>query len=151
MSPLGPHSYDPGISPTLLTWTIPIPRGNVQVDMDSGQAILRLKNVCSVFDAFTVPNSFDVHHALGFVGAVINSLRIQWSVISAKRSFNNGSTFRATAVENVSAPVEVTTTTPATKPPFTPTAQDGFTFTSDPTTTVTNFAQIVQEANGVLY
>jgi hypothetical protein len=119
--------------------------------MDSGQAILRLKNVCNVFDAFTVPNSFDVHHALGFVGAVINSLRIQWSGISAKRSFDNGSTFRASAVENVSALVEVTTTTPATKPPFTPTAQDGFTFTSDPTTTMTNFAQIVQEANGALY
>ena len=113
MSPLGPHSYDPGISPTLLTWTIPIPKDSVEVDMASGHAVLRLENVCSVFDAFTVPNSFDVHHSLGFVGAVINSFYIEWSGISAMRSFNNGSTFRATAVENVSAPIKVTTTTPA--------------------------------------
>lgn len=151
MSPLGPHSYDPGISPTLLTWTIPIPRDSVQVDMNAGEAILHLRNVCKVFDAFTVPNSFDPHHALGFVGAVINSLRIRWMGISAQRSFNNGSTFRATSVESTSAPIDVTTTTPATAPPFTPASQDGFTFTSDPSTTVTNFAQIVQEANGALY
>ncbi len=151
VSPLGPHSYDPGISPTLLTWTIPIPRGNVQVDMDSGSAVLHLKNVCSVFDVFTVPNSFDTHHALGFVGAMIDSLSIQWSGIGAKRSFNNGSTYRATSVESVSAPIEVTTITPATKPPFTPAPQNGFTFTSDPKTTVMNFAQIVHEANGALY
>jgi hypothetical protein len=119
--------------------------------MDEGEAILHLQNVCNVFDAFTVPNSFDPHHALGFVGAVINSLRIHWTGISAKRSFNNGSSFRAMSVENISAPIEVTTTTPATKPPFTPTARNGFTFASDPKTTVTNFAQIVQEANGALY
>ena len=151
MSPLGPHSYDPGISPTLLTWTIPIPKGSVQVDMDAGEAILHLHNVCKVFDAFTVPNSFDPHHALGFVGAVIDSLRIRWTGINAKRSFDNGSTFRATSIENASAPIDVTTTTPPTNPPFTPAPQDGFTFTSDPNTTATNFAQIVQEANGSLY
>ena len=151
MSPLGPHSYDPGIGPTLVFWTIPIPEESVEVDFAAGEATLQLEDVCKVFDAFTVPNSFDPHHDLGFVGAVINSLRIQWTGVGDKRSFNNGSTFRATSVESVSAPIAVTTTTPATKPPFTPSAQDGFTFTSDPKTTVTNFAQIVQEANGALF
>jgi hypothetical protein len=148
---LGPHSYDPGIAPTLLTWTTPIPEDSIEIDFATGEAVLQLKNVCSVFDAFTVPNSFDVQHALGFVGAVINSLRIHWSGPSIKTSFNNGSTFRATAVQTVNAPFAVTTTTPATKPPFTPVAKNGFTFTSDPASTIVNFAQLVQEANGTLY
>jgi hypothetical protein len=119
--------------------------------MDAGEAILDLHNVCRVFDAFTVPNSFHPQHPLGFVGAAIDSLRIRWTGINVKRSFSNGSSFRATSIENVSAPIDVTTTTPPTNPPFTPAPQDGFTFTSDPSTTVTNFAQIVQEANGALF
>jgi len=132
-------------------WTIPIPEDSVELDLNAGEATLNLEHVCKVFDAFIVPNSFDPAHALGFVGATINSLRIHWQGISTKRSFSNGSTFRGNFIEIVAAPVSVTTTTPATKPPFTPSPQDGITFTSDPTTTVTNFAQIGQENNGSLF
>jgi hypothetical protein len=78
------HSYDPGISQTLVMWTFPIPDGSVEVNLNTGEAVLKLESVCSVFDAFTVPNSFDPLHALGFVGAVLRSLRIHWSGISKK-------------------------------------------------------------------
>jgi hypothetical protein len=71
---LGPHSYDPGIAPTLLTWTIPIPEDSIEVDFATGEAVLQLKNVCSVFDAFTVRNSFDVQHALAGCGKTIRNI-----------------------------------------------------------------------------
>jgi hypothetical protein len=45
----------------------------------------------------------------------------------------------------------VTVNTPATKPPFTPVSRDGFEFISDPSTTVTHWAQIGNENNGALY
>lgn len=147
---MGPHSYDPGTSPTLLLWTIEIPEGSVQVDLDEGEASLQFHNVCSVFDAFTVPSSLNPMHPLGLVSAMIESLRIEWKGIKTKRSFNNGSTFRANSVET-SATIDVTVTTPSTKPPFTPSAQDGFEFIADPKSTVTHFAQIVHENNGALY
>ena len=151
MSPLGAHSYDPGVSPTLVVWTIPIDEDSVEVDFDAGEAVVQLKNVCSVFDVFAVPNSFDPARGLGFVGATINSLRMHWTGVSKKRSFNNGSTFRATSVENVVGTMAVTATTPPSKPPFTPSPKDGFTYTSDIKTTTTNFAQIAQVANGALF
>lgn len=150
MSPLGPHSYDPGKSPALLFWTIEIPEGSVEVDLNAGEAILHLENVCQVFDAFTVPNSLDPAHPLGLVSAMIESLRIHWKGIKTNRSFSNGATFRGDFVET-SATIEVTVTTPTTKPPFTPSPQDGFEFVADPTTTITNFAQIGHENNGSLF
>ena len=150
-SPLGLHSYDPGISQTLVVWTTPIPEDSVEVNLNTGEAVLQLGGVCSVFDAFTVPNSFDPLHALGFVGAVIRSLRIHWTGISKRWSFNNGSTFRGDFIQSVAAPIVVTVSTPATKPPFTPTPRDAFEFTSDPSTTLTDWAQIGHENNGALY
>jgi hypothetical protein len=80
----------------------------------------------------------------------MKSLRIHWSGIKRVRSFNNHSTFRGEFVET-SARIELTIDTPATKPPFTPAAQDGFEFVADPSTTVTNFAQIGHESNGALF
>jgi hypothetical protein len=120
--------------------------------LDAGTAVLDLKNICEVFDAFTVANSFDPAHALGFVGAVIESLRIEWSGI--KRSvigFSDSTNQFAGNFFETSATIAVTTRTPATTPPFTPTAQDGFRFVSDPTTSKTNFAQVGQERNGALF
>ena len=151
MSPLGAHSYDPGIAPSLLVWTIEIPEGSIDVDLNEGEATLHLQNVCRVFDAFTVPNSFDTHHPLGLVSAVIESLSIHWTGISKKLSFSNGKTFRGDFIQSVAAPINVTVSTPSSKPPFTPAPQDGFEFVSDPKTTVTNFAQIGHENNGALF
>jgi hypothetical protein len=147
---LGAHSYDPGVSPTLGLWTIEIPDGSVEVDLHEGEAVLHLENVCRIFDAFSVPNSLNPLHPLGLVSAFLKSLRIEWKGITTKRSFNNGSTFRGDFVEN-SAAIAVTVSTPDTKPPFTPTAQNGFQFVANPASTVSNFAQIGHENNGALF
>jgi hypothetical protein len=147
---LGLHSYDPGVSPTLGLWTIEIPDGSVEVGLHEGEAVLHLENVCRVFDAFTVPNSLNPLHPLGLVSAFLKSLHIEWKGITTKRSFNNGSTFRGDFVEN-SATIAVTVSTPETKPPFTPTAQNGFQFVANPASTVSNFAQIGHENNGALF
>ena len=131
-------------------WTAEIPEGGVHVDLANGEATLHIQNLCSVFDAFTVPNSLDGTHPLGLVSAAIESLRIQWKGVNQRRSFSNGTTFRGDFIEN-SASIEVTVTTPATNPPFTPKPQNGFEFTADPKTTVTHFAQIGHENNGALF
>jgi hypothetical protein len=129
---------------------VEIPEGNVQVDLNAGEASLHIENLCSVFDAFTVPSSLNPLHPLGLVSAMIESLRIRWKGVKMKRSFSNGSTFRGNFIET-SATIELTVTTPPTKSPFTPSAQDGFEFIADPTTTITDFAQIGHENNGSLF
>jgi hypothetical protein len=132
-------------------WTIEIPEGSVDVDLDEAEATLHLENVCSVFDAFTVPSSLNPLHPLGLVSGMIESLSIQWKGISKKLSFSNGKTFRGDFIQSVAAPISVTVTTPSTKPPFTSAAQDGFEFVANSATTVTNFAQIGHENNGSLF
>jgi hypothetical protein len=51
----------------------------------------------------------------------------------------------------MSVRLALTVTTPATISPFTPTPQHAFRFVSDPDTTVTNFAQIGRERNGLFF
>ena len=102
-------------------------------------------------DAFTVANSLDSAHPLGLVSALLRSLRIEWSGILHRITFSNATTrFSGSYVEN-SATVAVTVETPATQPPFTPTSEHGFKFTSDPAMTISNFAQIGHERNGALF
>jgi len=82
-SPLGFHSYDPGIGAgSLFFWGVPYPIGSGKVDIDAGTAELFVHNVCSVFDVFTVPNSFDPKHAMGIFSAIINSMKIEWSGVT---------------------------------------------------------------------
>jgi len=51
--------------------------------LDAGTAHLHASNICSVFDAFTVPNSLTPSHPLGnIVSAVLNSLDIRWSGVT---------------------------------------------------------------------
>jgi hypothetical protein len=131
-------------------WTVQIPDDSVEVNLNTGEAILEMQNVCSVFDAFTVPNSLNPVHPLGLVTAVVRSLRIRWNGMNRRRSFNNRSTFRGDFIED-SATIDLTVATPSTMPPFTPAAQDGFQFVADPRTTITDFAQIGHEDNGALF
>ena len=147
---MGPHSYDPGTAPSLLLWTVDIPKGSVNIDLDRGEATLHLQNLCNLFDAFTVPNSLNPVHPLGLVSGFLRSLRIEWSGIKNVRSFNNGSTFRGHFLET-SASIELVIGSPSTKPPFTPSSQDGFEFVADPATSETHFAQIGHESNGALF
>jgi hypothetical protein len=142
---LGLHSYDPGISPTLVVWTTPIPEGGARIDLDAGTAELHVRNICSVFDAFTVANSLTPTHPLGnIVSAVFDSLDLRWSGVT-RRIIGFGdpvNQFSGDFVET-SATIEVTATT-------TKSTGHGFRFVSAATTTV-NFAQIGRETNGVFF
>jgi hypothetical protein len=129
---------------------VEIPKGSVNIDLDEGEATLHLQNLCDVFDAFTVPNSLNPTHPLGLVSGFLKSMRVHWSGIKKVQSFNNGSTFRGNFLET-SATIELTVSTPSTKPPFTPGPQDGFEFVANPATSETHFAQIGHENNGALF
>lgn len=160
MSPSGSkknHSYDPGISQSLLLWTTELPNGSAHADIDEHEATLEFKNLTTVFDAFTVHNSFDTGHPDGLVGAVIDRMRIHWHGKPHETPkpgddtppSGSGVSFSGKFVET-SATLELEVRTPATKPPFTPMALDGFELVADPSTTMTEFAQIGRERNGSL-
>lgn len=136
-------------------WTTEIPDGSAHVDLDEREGSLAFKNLSTVFDAFTVRNSFDTGHPSGLVGALIDSMRIHWhgapppGRLPGDDTPPAGANFSGKFVET-SATVELEVRTPATKPPFTPTAQHGFEFVADPSTTKTEFAQLGRERNGSL-
>jgi hypothetical protein len=148
---LGPHSWDGGLSPTDVFWVASIPEGSVQVDLDAGTASLHVQNLC-VYDAFTVANSImGVNRTVNQVQGIINSLRIKWSGILERDVANQPvNQMRGTFVQN-KATIEVTATTPRTM--VTPLSNGhGFKFVSDAaSTSVSNFAQIGQESNGVYF
>ena len=144
-SPLGFHSYDPGIAAgSLVFWGTSYPVGSGKVDIAGGTAELLVHNVCSVFDVFTVPNSFDPAHALGIFNAIIHSMRIEWSGITRSLAFSDPTNkFRGDFFE-CSATIAVSVTTPRE-------TGHGFHFESDPATTKTHFAQFGSEHNGVFF
>lgn len=136
-------------------WTTEVPGGSAEVDLEDREAVLHIRNLNTIFDAFTVPNSFDTSHPLGLVGASIESLRIHWhgappvAPLPGDDTPPGGASFSGQFVET-SATVGLKIRTPATKPPFTPSPMDGFEFVADPKTTTTEFAQIGRERNGSL-
>lgn len=145
-SPLGFHSYDPGIAAgSLVLWGTPYPVGSGKVDIPGGTAELLVHNICSVFDAFTVPNSFNLAHPLGIFNAIIHSMKIEWSgVTRSVMGFSDPTNqFRGDFFE-CSATIAVSAATP-------PETGHGFHFESDPATTHTNFAQFGTEHNGVFF
>ena len=115
------------------------------MDTGGGTAELLVHNVCSVFDVFTVPNSFDPKHALGIFSAIINSMKIEWSgVTRSVLGFSDATNkFRGDFFE-CSATIAVSATTPKH-------TGHGFHFESDPAKTHTNFAQFGTEHNGVFF
>src|SRR2546422_5268782 len=130
---------------SLLLWGTEYPAGSGQVDIRRETARLRVHNVCSVFDVFIVPNSFDPAHALGIFNAIIESMEIQWSgVTRSVLGFSDPTNqFRGDFFE-CSARIAVSATTPAE-------TGHGFHFESDPATTHTDFAQFGTERNGVFF
>jgi len=129
---------------SLVFWGSVYPRGSAHVDIAGGTAQLHVRNV-SVFDAFTLGNSFDPAHALGIFSAVINSMKIDWSgvtrsVLGFSDSINK---FRGDFYE-CSATIAVEATTPLE-------TGNGFHFKSDPATTKTGFALFGTESNGVYF
>jgi hypothetical protein len=139
------------LSATDVFWAVNIPEGSVRVDLDNGKASLQVHDLC-VYDAFTVANSVQgVNRPVNQVKGIINSLRIEWSGIIKQASANETvNKMRGTFVENT-AKISVRATTPITMATALSNGY-GFQFVSDPaSTSVTNFAQIGHENNGVFY
>jgi hypothetical protein len=142
---LGLHSYDPGVSPTLALWIAPIPIDGATADLAAGTAHLHASNICSVFDAFTVPNSLTPTHPLGnIVSAVLNSLDIKWSGVTRSIiGFSDPANQFSGDFFESSATIRVTATTRKS-------TGHGFRFVSSATTKV-GFAQFGRETNGVFF
>jgi len=142
---LGPHSYDPGVSPNGVFWATAIPEDSVEVHLGKGAASLHVTDI-SVFDAFTIPNSLNPLHPLGRVPATINSLDIEWSGVTRRLQFSDeANTFAGFFLEN-SATIEVSVTTPPSP------GRHGFSFVSDPaSTSIRNFAQVAHDHNGSFF
>lgn len=113
--------------------------------MDNGTAELHVRNICSVFDAFTVANSLTPTHPLGnIVSAVIDSLDMAWSGVSRNIiGFRDPVNRFSGDFFETSATIHVTATTKKS-------TGHGFRFVSAATTTV-NFAQIGRETNGAFF
>ncbi|PYQ33222.1 MAG: hypothetical protein DMF57_10215 [Acidobacteria bacterium] len=133
-------------------WSTPIPNGSAKVNLKKGTASLSVKDAL-VFDAFTVPNSLDTAHPLGKVNAIIDSLRMEWTTAFTKSWTDCADGFQGDFFEG-KATIEVTATTPtvpATTCPPNP-GRNGFRFVSNPaTTSISHFAQIGSERNGVFF
>ena len=119
--------------------------------MDHGTASLRVHKLC-LFDAFTVPNSLaGVNRPVNVVLGMFNSLEMEWTATGAVQTVNEPvNQMRGTFVE-ATATIEVTATTTRT---FETTLSNGhgFRFISDPAaTTISHFALIGEEQNGVFY
>ena len=139
------------MSPTDVFWVATIPEGSVHVDLDEGSASLRVKNMC-VYDAFTVPNSImGVNRPVNQVKGIIDSLEIEWSGVFSRDTANEPvNKMRGNFVEN-KARIAVTATTP--KSAVTALSNGhGFRFVSDPaSTSVSHFAEIGEERNGIYF
>lgn len=139
------------MSPTSVFWAANIPNGSAHANLDTGTGSLHVENLC-VFDAFTIPNSIaGVGRSVNLVKGIINSLQIEWSgIISVDTANQPDNQMRGTFVENI-ARITVTATTPKTAVTSLSNGH-GFRFVSDPaSSSVTNFAQIGFERNGVFY
>ncbi len=114
--------------------------------MAGGTASLKANNICSVFDAFTVKNSFSNDRPMGFVSGIINSVDIEWSnVIKDFTGFSDPMNhFAGDFFQIGNVTIAVTATTPLS-------TGHGFRFVSDPASTIVNFAQIGMERNGVFF
>ena len=140
------------MSATDVFWVAPIAEGSVDVDLDAGSASLQVENLC-VYDAFTVPNSImGVNRPVNQVKGIIDKLKIEWSGISRRLSANESvNQMRGNFVENNRATIAVTATTPKTAVTSLSNGH-GFRFVSDPaSTSVSHFAEIGEEWNGVFF
>ncbi len=130
----------------MVFWTTPLPPGSAKVDLVGGTASLKANNICSVFDAFTVPNSVSLGRPLGFASGIINSVDIEWSGVTKSFLGIHDSTnqFMGDFFQIGNVTIAVTATTPKS-------TGHGFRFVSDPATTTVNYAEIGSESNGSFF
>ncbi len=123
-----------------------MPEGSARVDLAAGTAELHAENICAVFDAFTVANSFSPDRPLGYASGRIDSIDLKWSGVT--KSFlgvhDTTNHFMGNFFQMGNVTIAVTATTPKS-------TGHGFRFVSDPSTTTVNYAQIGSESNGSFF
>lgn len=127
-------------------WTTRVPEGSGEVDLNGGTAELHAEDICAVFDAFTVANSFSSNRSLGYASGRIESVDIKWSgVIKSFEGIHDAANkFEGDFFQIGNVTIAVTAVTPKS-------TGHGFRFVSDPATTTVNYAQIGSERNGVFF
>jgi hypothetical protein len=137
------HDYEPGISPTGVFWTVPVPKDAVQVHQGAGRAVLEMTDM-PIQDFFNFPNS--VSHAIPPEDALV-SFRVEWNVEGPWRTVDNPTEafrfrFRESTDANGASIVWSAQNLGAS----------GFSFQSDPAADSTNvYANLGRERNGVFY
>ncbi|HET8923194.1 MAG TPA: hypothetical protein VFN26_09400 [Candidatus Acidoferrum sp.] len=123
-----------------------MPDGSGEVDLRAGTAEFHAENICAVFDAFTVANSFNPNRPLGYASGRIESVHIKWSgVINSFLGIHDTANhFAGDFFQIGTVTIAVTASTPLS-------TGHGFRFVSDPATTKVNYAQIGSERNGVFF
>jgi hypothetical protein len=129
------HDFDPGVSPTGVFWTVPVPSDNVAVHSGEGDAAVDVNNL-ALHDFFSLPNFFSG----GSSAPAVVSYHLRWSGVTKRvktRDVVNG--FAGEFIEN-NATLEWSAQT------------DHFEFVSDPANTSTSsFAEVGHERNGVFF
>ena len=134
-SPVQIHDFNPGNAPNGLFWTIRIPDQSVNVDFDNATASYSLNNL----------SIGDYHDITSFLkgGPAIPSevsFQMHWQGVQKRVEFRDKKKrFVGTYIDD-----KATIAWSAERP--------GFKFDSDPAnTSITNFAQLGKESNGVFF
>ena len=135
------HDYEPGISPTGVFWTVPVPNDAVQVHQGAGHAVLEMTDM-PIHDFFDFVNS--VTHAIPPDDATV-SFRVEWTVDGPWRTTDNpAEDFQFRFRESV-APDGASIVWSSQN-------ANGFSFQSDPAEASINlYANLGRERNGVFY
>jgi hypothetical protein len=133
------HDFNLGIARSGLFWTAAIPKGAITVHPGAGRARMRAANL-AVTDDFTLTNAL-LHTGPPPVPAKV-SFDVSWSGVVHRFSASNhtdGNRYRGRYAQVSSATIDWSA------------AEKGFSFTSTPGSSVTVFAELGHERNGVFF
>jgi hypothetical protein len=135
------HDYEPGISPTGVFWTVPVPKQAVIVHPGSGRAVLQMTTM-PIKDYFDFFNSLTL--AVPPEDAVV-SFRVEWNVTGPWQTVDNPEEDFTFTFRESTAPDGASIVWSAWN-------AGGFSFQSDPANTSVNlYANLGRERNGVFY
>jgi hypothetical protein len=133
------HDFNLGIAASGLFWTAALPAGAVTVRLGAGQARMRAANL-AVTDDFTLANALFGTGPPPVPATV--SFDVSWSGVVHRFSVTNqsdGNRYRGRYAQVSAATIDWSA------------SESGFSFASTPGSSVTVFAEIGQERNGVFF
>jgi hypothetical protein len=133
------HDFNLGIAASGLFWTAALPSDAVAVNLGAGQARMRAASL-AVTDDFTLANALFGTGPPPVPATV--SFAVSWSGVVKRFSVTNqsdGNRYRGRYAQVSSATIDWSA------------SETGFTFTSAPGSSVTAFAEVGRERNGVFF